>query len=135
MPRAIPQLRRKAKALFRACLIEGKLDDHRARTVVSHIVDSKKRGYIALLAEFTRLLGLERSRHTATVQTAVALRPDLQRRVVGELVAAYGQALKTQFMQSADLIGGMRIQVGSDVFDGSVKARLDVLAVRFGLVK
>ena len=135
MPRAIPQLRRKAKALFRWCLVEGELDDARARAVASQIIDSKRRGYLALLAEFTRLLSLDRARHTATVQTAVALQPDFQRRVAGELVATYGDTLKTQFTQSPDLIGGMRIQVGSDVFDGSVRARLDVLAAGLGLVK
>jgi F-type H+-transporting ATPase subunit delta len=40
---------------------------------------------------------------------------------------AYGQGLETSFALNPDLIGGMRIRVGSDVYDGSVRARLAAL--------
>jgi F-type H+-transporting ATPase subunit delta len=35
--------------------------------------------------------------------------------------------LATSFEHKPELIGGMRIKVGSDVYDGSVKARLAAL--------
>jgi F-type H+-transporting ATPase subunit delta len=35
------------------------------------------------------------------------------------------------FIHSPALIGGMRIKVGSDVYDGSVQARLSALEERF----
>jgi F-type H+-transporting ATPase subunit delta len=38
-----------------------------------------------------------------------------------------------QFVQNPDLIGGMRVKVGSDVYDGSVRAGLANLARSFGL--
>jgi len=43
----------------------------------------------------------------------------------------YGPGLIFDFRQSAALIGGMRIKVGSDVYDGSVQARLNALVESF----
>jgi F0F1-type ATP synthase delta subunit len=34
-------------------------------------------------------------------------------------------------MENKDLIGGMRIQVGSDVYDGTVRSKLNELEDRF----
>ena len=42
----------------------------------------------------------------------------------------YGANLDTLFEQDAQLIGGMRIRVGSDVYDNSVKARLAAIEGR-----
>jgi F0F1-type ATP synthase delta subunit len=36
--------------------------------------------------------------------------------------------LNITFSQNAALIGGLRVKVGSDVYDGSVQARLNGLA-------
>jgi F-type H+-transporting ATPase subunit delta len=47
------------------------------------------------------------------------------------LTGTYGGALKTSFAVNPTLIGGMRVKVGSDVFDGSVRARLAALEARF----
>jgi F-type H+-transporting ATPase subunit delta len=43
----------------------------------------------------------------------------------------YGPRLVTTFAESPALIGGMRIRVGSDVYDGSVKAGLTALEKSF----
>ena len=40
------------------------------------------------------------------------------------LVKRYGAGLNFTFRQNPALIGGMRIQVGSDVYDGSIQSRL-----------
>jgi F-type H+-transporting ATPase subunit delta len=39
--------------------------------------------------------------------------------------------LNINFVQNPALIGGLRIKVGSDVYDGSVQARLNKLAESF----
>ena len=43
------------------------------------------------------------------------------------LSRVYGPGLDTSFGLSPELIGGMRIKVGSDVYDASVRARLAAL--------
>lgn len=129
--KTIKQVRREAKHLFRLCLVDGFMDDSRVRQVVQHILGSKRRGYLALATQFERLVRLERLRHTAKVESATPLPSDLQTNVRASLSRAYGPDITTSFVESPALIGGMRISVGSDVYDGSVKAGLAALEKAF----
>jgi F-type H+-transporting ATPase subunit delta len=59
------------------------------------------------------------------------LPPDLQAGIEAGLKRRYGPGLSTAFAHRPALIGGMRIQVGSDVYDGSVRAGLAALEKSF----
>jgi F-type H+-transporting ATPase subunit delta len=121
---------RAAEELFRLCLVDGSLDEGRVRQVVGRIVQSKRRGGLGVLSHFQRLLRLERDRHTAVVQSATPLSGDLRDTVQAGLTRVYGPGLATSFEHNPALIAGMRIKVGSDVYDGSVQARLAALETR-----
>ncbi|HVP79079.1 MAG TPA: F0F1 ATP synthase subunit delta [Thermodesulfobacteriota bacterium] len=47
------------------------------------------------------------------------------------MARAYGPGISASFVHNPGLIGGMRIKVGSDVYDGSVRARLAGLEKTF----
>jgi F-type H+-transporting ATPase subunit delta len=121
------QARRDAKQLFRSCTAGGVLDEGRVRQIVTQVIAMKPRGYVAILSHFQRLIKLELERRTATVESAGPLSPELQANVTSQLGRLYGQGLNISFAENPGLIGGLRIKVGSDVFDGSVKARLTEL--------
>ncbi len=125
------QARREAKQLFRSCLVSGLLDEGRARLVVRRLIEAKPRAYLAILSHFQRLLKLDIERRTARVESAAALPSDLQDNVRAGLAQAYGKGLNISFSQNPALIGGMRVRVGSDVFDGSVQGRLAALQDSF----
>ena len=113
--------------------MNGSVDEDHARQVVQRIVAAGRRGYPRLLRQFERLLKLERERHRARVECAVPLTTDLQASVRRHIVSVYGPQVATEFAQNPCLIGGMRIQVGSDVYDGSIMSGLTALEKRFGL--
>ncbi|HUL74511.1 MAG TPA: F0F1 ATP synthase subunit delta [Vicinamibacterales bacterium] len=119
---------RSARQLFRFCLVHGALDEGRVRTVVQRAIASKRRGVTAMLTEFQRLVRLDRERHTATVESAAPLSESIRAEVVAGVARTHGQGIETSFVDNPALIGGMRIQVGSDVYDGSVRAKLDAIA-------
>ena len=125
------QARREAKQLFRSCRVDGLLDEGRAREVVRRVLEQKPRGYLAVLGHFQRLVKLEVDRRSALVESAVPLSADLQAGVRGSLEKHYGPGLAYTFRPAPPLVGGMRIKVGSDVFDGSVQARLNALMESF----
>jgi F-type H+-transporting ATPase subunit delta len=125
------QARREAKELFRACLLQGRPDDGRVRNAVRRVLEVKPRGYIAVLEHFRRLLQLDAERRRARVESAVPLSAELQAEISRRLVREYGEGLNLGFAVNPDLIGGVRVQVGSDILDGSVRGRLDALAERF----
>jgi F-type H+-transporting ATPase subunit delta len=122
--------RRAARKFYRLCLVDGRPDAGRVRRVVERIVASKQRGTIAILSDLLRLVRLDRDRYRAVVETAAALPDEMRRDVQTGLDRAYGQGLETSFALNPNLIGGMRIRVGSDVYDGSVRARLAALEAR-----
>ena len=125
------QTRQDAKGLFKFCVVNGQLDEGRVRQTVTQVLAGKPRGYMAVLKHFQRLLKLEIQRRTARVETATALAPELQSAIQGNLTKAYGAGLAFDFTQNAGLIGGMRVRVGSDVYDGSIRGRLDALRDSF----
>jgi len=128
--KTIKQVTREANHLYRLCLVEGSLDEVRVLQVVRRVLDSKRRGALVLLWQFRRLVKLDRSRHRATVEFAGPLPAYLQASVRSGLKKMYGPEVVISFEQNPTLIGGMRIKVGSDVYDGSVKARLAALEDR-----
>jgi len=122
-----------ARQLFRLCLLDGRVDEDRVRLVVQRVLQSRRRGYLVLLRRFLKLLKLEYERHAAKVESAVPLSTDLQARVQMGLESVYGPRLTALFTQNPGLIGGIRIKVGSDVYDNSVRSALAALARRFGI--
>jgi|KBSSwiStaDraftv2_1062776.scaffolds.fasta_scaffold464719_2 F-type H+-transporting ATPase subunit delta len=125
------QARRDAKQLFRACSVNGLLEDNRVRQVVQLVIGQKPRGYISILTHFQRLVKLDLERRTAKIESALELPENLRAGVQANLARKYGPGLAVSFSQNADLIGGLRVQVGSDVYDGSIRARLAELADGF----
>ncbi len=125
------QAKNEAKRLFRLCLVNGLLDENRARQAVQQIAATKPRGYLAILSHFLRLVKLDVARHTAKIESAMPLPAALQGSVQASLNRLYGPGLTSSFAENSALLGGMRIQVGSDVYDGSVRARLATLERSF----
>jgi F-type H+-transporting ATPase subunit delta len=125
------QARREAKQLFRSCMVSGLLDDNRARLAMRKVIELKPRGYLAILSHFARLVKLDAEKRDAQVESAAPLSVELQGRIQTDLARTYGRGLNITFTQNPALIGGMRIRVGSDVYDGSVQARLNALQESF----
>lgn len=122
---------REAKQLFRLCLVNGLLDENHVRQVVQRVVAADHRDCRAILSQFGRLVKLELARHTATIESATLVPPDLRAAIEAGLTRRYGPGLTTTFIERPALIGGMRIQVGSDVYDGTVQSELAALEKRF----
>ncbi len=125
------QLKREAKQLFRRCFVNGVLDENRARHTAQLVVAARYRRRLTVLAHFLRLVKLECARHTANVESATLLPADLQAAIEASLKSRYGAGLTTTFTQRPTLIGGVRIQVACDVYDGSVLAGLSALEKSF----
>jgi len=123
--------RRAARRLFRACFAGGRLDEGRVQLAVRRVAAARLRGSLPLLSHLRRLVKLERARHEAFVETATPLAPELRSSVASNLTRAYGPGVSLAFAENAALIGGMRVKVGSDVYDGSVQKALHALQERF----
>jgi F-type H+-transporting ATPase subunit delta len=125
------QVQRDARQLFRLCRVDGLLDQARARQVIGRLGESNHRHSLALLSAFQRWLRLDQEQHTAEVQSATPLPADLQSTVRFRIEKVYGPAVSIRFTDSPQLIGGLRVKIGSDVYDGSIRSELEALEKRF----
>ena len=119
-----------ARRLYRLCLVDGRLDEARVRQVARSLATSNRRGALPVLESLRRMVRLDRDKRRASVETAAPLAEDLRGTVRANLDRTYGAGLETTFTENPALIGGMRIRVGSDVYDGSVRARLAAIESR-----
>jgi len=129
--KTVKQTKREAKRLFRLCFVNGLLDESRVRQVVQRIIEANRRGSRTLLQKFLYLMKLDRAWHTAEIESSLPLPDDLRASIQADLARLYGPGISALFAQNPALIGGMRVKVGSDVYDGSVKAGLDALEKSF----
>jgi len=125
------QSRRGAKQLFKGCQVEGQLAEERVRQAVTLVIEKKPRGYFGILQELQRLVKLDVSSRSARVESAVVLTEAQQQNIRESLGRLKGGEVTVEFAENADLIGGMRVKIGDDVFDGSVKTRLATLSESF----
>ncbi len=122
---------RAAKKIFAASMTDGRLDESVVRKVVARLSESKPRGYQQVADAYVRLVRLEIERNRAVVQSAVALDEATKTSLVADLRKKYGPQIAPEFSVNPELLGGMKIRVGSDVWDGSVKNRLERLGETF----
>ena len=121
------ETRQLARGLLRASFTDGQLDKGRISSVVQSLISKKPRDYIKVLEDYKNLLRLELEKRHARIEIASELDNETRSKILATLKKKYGNDLTTEFVNNPALLGGVRIRVGSDVWDGSVRNRLQRL--------
>lgn len=119
--------RRIARRLFRSCFVDEVFDETAARAALEALLRDPPRHAMAVLTMFHRLARLEQQRNSALIESSAELPRETREDLEGRLRQLYRRPLTTQYAINPRLIGGMRVRVGSDVWDGSVRNRLETL--------
>lgn len=122
------EARRTARELFRLSLVNGHVNASRAEEISTALVTERPRSYLEILKEFTRLVRLELSKRHAVIESPVELDPSSVKEITGNLQKKFGGDITTEFLINPALLGGLRIKLGSDVWDGSISSRLSTLS-------
>jgi F-type H+-transporting ATPase subunit delta len=118
------EARRMARELFGSSLVNGRIDANRVSGISERLITEKPRGYLQVLKELSRLVRLELDRRHAVVESASPLDETSAANIANTLKSKFGSDITTEFRTSPALLGGLRIKLGSDVWDGSVNSRL-----------
>ena len=129
--RSNKQAKRTAKRIFGFCLVNDRLDEDRVREVAKHVAAAGRSDCGAILKHFLRLVKLDRVQHAANIESATPLPSDLRIEILATLARRYGPGLTSTFTILPSLIGGVRIRVGSNVYDSTVLARLTAIEKGF----
>lgn len=117
---------RSARQLFDVSFVNGRLDEARALAIAEMLEQKRPRHAFQILKEFTRLLRLELAKHHVLIESATPLDAASKEAIIKALGERDSQTTFS-ITTTTSLIGGVRIQLGSDVWDGSVAARLEKL--------
>lgn len=118
------EARKAAKSLYLGSFTDGKLDEGKVRSVVKELADKKPRHYLEILEGYQRYIRLELAKRHAIVESATDLERETRDQLRRALKAKYGSDITTEFQTAPELIGGLRIRIGSDVWDNSVQDRI-----------
>lgn len=119
-----------SKAALVERLLAGKATAQ-TTAIVSHLVQQPRGRRIAELLRFaTTTVADEAGFAVATVTTATALSAAQLTRLSSALSVSYGRGLRINHVIDPSLVGGVRVQLGDEIIDGSVASRLNELRLQ-----
>ncbi len=83
------------------------------------------RTVVAALHEYEKVVAEVHGQGVATVRAARPLTDAELRRLTDTLASQYDRPIHVNLVIEPDLLGGIRIEIGDDVIDGTVSSRLD----------
>ncbi len=116
--------RKGGRLLYGAVLSEGRLDQGKVRAVLASLAESRPAGSAEILHEFHRLVRLKLESHAALVESAEALSTSEKAVIEENLTGRFGAETTFGYSVNPSLIAGIRVKIGSDVYDASVRERL-----------
>ena len=121
------EIRQLSRQMLRASFTDAQLDNGKISALVQSLVTKKPRHYIDVLQQYKRLLRLEIEKRHARIESAMKLDPQTSTQIVDRLKRKYGNDLTADFTVEPALLGGLRVRLGSDVWDGTLRNRLERL--------
>lgn len=117
-----------ARKLTAISLAGDQVSPERVEAVLEVLRRSPPRRHRQVLREYARLIEREICRRQAVVEHAGPLGQEILSTIGNAMSARYGRAIEAVAQENPALIAGLRVQVADDVYDSSVRSRLDRLA-------
>ncbi|MEV4131417.1 F0F1 ATP synthase subunit delta [Dactylosporangium sp. NPDC049742] len=105
-------------------LLGGKAKPTTARLTELAVIGFGGRGFESSLTRLIELAAKQRDHSVAYVTTAAPLTEADEQRLAGRLAELYGREVSLKIDVDPRIIGGVRVKVGSDLYDGTVSRRL-----------
>jgi len=121
------EIRQLSREMLRASFTDGQIDRGKITSLVQSLIARQPRRYRDILQYYKRLVRLEIEKRHARIESSTQVSPETSARIVENLKKKRGRDLTAEFVLNPELLGGVRIRVGSDVWDDSVRDRLERL--------
>ena len=121
------EIRQLSRGMLRASFTDGQLDRGKIAPLVQSLITKRPRHFMDVLQYYKRLLRLEIKKRHARIESATQLAPQAAADIDARLKKKYGSDLTIEFVVDPTLLGGVRVRVGSDVWDGTLRNRLERL--------
>ena len=105
-------------------LLSGKVAVASLRLITQAVINPRGRNLEANLADYARLVADWRQRLIAVVRVATELSARQRQRLTRALSAIYGHGIQLNVIIDPRVVGGMSIQIGDELIDGTLSSRL-----------
>jgi F-type H+-transporting ATPase subunit delta len=105
-------------------LLTGKVAPASLRLITQAVINPRGRNLEANLADYARLVAAWRRRLIAVVRVATELSGRQRQRLTRALSAIYGQDIQLNVVLDPRVVGGVSIQIGDELIDGTLSSRL-----------
>ena len=95
-------------------------------------VAARERTFANTIEGYVTLAAAQRNRVVATVRVAKPLSSDYRERLRAALTRQVGREVAIQEVIDPDVLGGVRVELGDEVFEGTVSGRLEAARRLFG---
>ncbi|MFJ1704243.1 F0F1 ATP synthase subunit delta [Kitasatospora sp. NPDC088346] len=114
-----------AKAELIKKLLGGKANAGTVRLVTALVTNPRGRSLEQGLESYSKLAAARRGRVVALVTTAVPLSDVQKERLAAALAGLYGRQVHLNIDIDPEVRGGVRVQIGDEIIDGTVSSRLE----------
>jgi F-type H+-transporting ATPase subunit delta len=105
-------------------LLQGKADPVTVR-LAERAVDGRGRSFAAAMRSYQVAAAARRNASIATVRVATDLTEAERTRLATALGRQYGRDIQLNVIVDPAVVGGVRVDIGDEVIDGTIAARLD----------
>lgn len=116
-----------ARQLFKLSLENGRLSAERVGGVLAWIEKHRPGNPLALLRAYKHLVEAEVSRNRAVIEYAGELSPPAIDAITASLSRRFARDIEAVPVARPDLIAGIRVRVGCDIFENNLAGQLAAL--------
>jgi len=126
-----PKVRAYAKSLLAISMENGRVSGERVSAVLETLKSRPPRNYKAVLETYLAKIRIELRKENAKIEYVGSFPSEDVDAVKSKLSDYYDREVKVELSEKKDLIAGFRILVADDVWDASIRGRLERFALSF----
>lgn len=118
-----------AKQLFKLSVVNGVVSPEQVSGVLGWVEKTSPRRPVALLKAYHHRIALELAKSRAEVEHAGPINDATLKSIEAAMTRKYQRPVTASAKANPQLLAGLRIRVGSDVYESSVAGQLATLSV------
>ncbi len=122
------QITQLAQKLFKLSFVDGRLSEERVIGVLAYVEKHPPAKPVAVLRAYSRLVSVEVAKGQAIIEHAGPVADATLQSIAAAMTSRYQRPVVASAKPNANLLAGLRIRVGDDVYESSASGQLAALS-------